>query len=502
MNTPQSDSPRRLISLRQRFVWLLSGVVGMFVAGMALSLVFSLHSNKIAETHLLNVEASQTQASIMRRWDSYRELSDNLARDPKLIELMQSGSSDDRQRWAISHRRLVPDLMGLLLIDPQGKIYGDTGLLHAGSGQPMDAAHQGPGSRGRVSIHRDRTGEEHVDFETDVRGPDDAMLGKVRVSMHLTRLQRVIDDSTQPGHAIFLYDAADTLVVGHGALTGAVHTISVPLPKMGWKLVLQSPLPRLSGQDLLQILAGVLTLVGVLVLLVMVVLRMRKPVRQEIDDALDALACLTRDETAPAIETRYAEFAPAAAAINRIAQQLHSQREKLATLSLTDVLTGLPNRRAFETQFPHMLGLADRGHAIALVLLDVDHFKAINDQFGHAAGDQALIALANTLMALTRSSDMTARLAGDEFTVLLSGLDAPGVRAWYQRLADRFRSELRAAGLDVDNSISAGQTWLQSMAGDSVGKALARADGALYQAKEQGRDRLVLAEALSEKNAE
>jgi diguanylate cyclase (GGDEF)-like protein len=225
-------------------------------------------------------------------------------------------------------------------------------------------------------------------------------------------------------------------------------------------------------------------------------------VKQDIEAALDALACLTRNESAPPIVTRYAEFAPAAAAINRIAQQLHDQREQLATLSLTDALTGLPNRRAFETQFPHMLGLADRGHAIALVLLDVDHFKAINDQLGHAAGDRALIALASTLKALTRSSDMVARLAGDEFTVLLSGLDEAGAMAWYQRLADRFRSELSAAGLTVDNTISAGHTWLQSMAGDSIGKALARADHALYQAKARGRGLLVLADSAHEKDTE
>jgi diguanylate cyclase (GGDEF)-like protein len=502
MNDRQNVPSRHLISLRQRFVWLLSGVVGMFAAGMALSLVFSLHSNKIADARLLNVEASQAQANIMRRWDYYREFADNLARDPQLIQLMQSGSAVDRQRWAMSHGRLVPDLMGLLLIDPQGRGYGDVGLLHARSGHQVDGVRRVPDSNGSVRVQRNRAGEEYIDFEADVRGPGDALLGKVLVSMHLARLQRVIDDSTQPGHAILLFDAADTLVVSHGALKGAVHTISVPLPDMGWKLIVRSPVPGLSGNDLLQILAGVLTLTGVLILLVMVVYRMRKPVQQEIDGALNALACLTRNETAPDIETRYAEFAPAAAAINRIAQQLHSQREKLAALSLTDVLTGLPNRRAFETQFPHMLGLADRGHAIALVLLDVDHFKAINDQLGHAAGDQALIALAHTLMALTRSADMTARLAGDEFTVLLSGLDAAGVQAWYQRLADRFRSELRAAGLTVDNTLSAGQTWLQGMAGDSVGKALARADDALYQAKEHGRGQLVLAEAASEKNAE
>lgn len=501
MATASNPSNPRLVSLRQRFLWLLIGVIGLFAAGMALSLVFSLRSNEAAEARLLNVEATQTQASVMRRWNFYRELVDNLARDPQLIDLMMVGSTEDKQQWAESRQRLVPSILGLALVSPEGEIYGDTHSLQVGPSCRHDLRQRGTRILNQVPIHREVAGLEHVDLIAAVRGPDDAAPGKVFVSVRLEQLQRVIDDSTQPGHAITLLDGAGKPVVSSGTLQGAVNEISVPLPAIGWRLVVQSPTHRLSYSGWMQILAGMLTLAGVLALLVVVALRLRQPVMQDIDAALDALASLTRGESAPPIVTRYAELAPAAAAINRIAQQLHDQREQLATLSLTDALTGLPNRRAFEVQFPHMLGLADRGHAIALVLLDVDHFKAINDQFGHAAGDQALIALANTLRALSRSSDMNARLAGDEFTVLLSGLDNQGVAAWYQRLADRFRSELRASGLAVDNTISAGQTWLQSMAGDSIGKALARADYALYQAKARGRGQLALTDAVREKDA-
>ena len=501
MATAPDEPNIRLVSLRRSFLWLLIGVVGLFAAGMALSLAFSLRSNEAAEARLLNVEAAQTQASVMRRWDFYRELVNNLARDPQLIDQLMIGSTEDKQQWAESRQRLVPSILGLALVSPEGEIYGDTNSLRVGPSCRRDLHQNGTRILNQVPIHRDVPGYEHFDLIAEVPGPDGELLGKVFVSVRLEQLQRVIDDSTQPGHAITLLDGAGKPVVSSGTLRGAVHEISVPLPAMGWKLVVQSPIHRLSHNGLMQILAGMLTLAAVLALLVVVVLRLRHPVLQDIDAALHALASLTRNESAPPIVTRYVEFSHAAEDINRIAQQLHDQREQLATLSLTDALTGLPNRRAFETQFPHMLGLADRGHAISLVLLDVDHFKAINDQFGHAAGDRALIALANALKALTRSSDMTARLAGDEFTVLLSGLDNAGVMAWYQRLADHFRSELRATGLEVDNTISAGQTWLQSMVGDSIGKALARADHALYQAKARGRGQLVLSDAVREKDA-
>ena len=501
MAIPSRASAPRLVSLRRRFLWLLIGVIALFAVGMALSLVFRLRANEAAEMRLLNVEAAQAQASVMRRWNYYREVVANLARDPQLIDLLLVGSTEEQHKWAASRQRLLPSILGLALVSAQGEVLGDTNLLRVGPSCQRDLRQRGAGALNQVLIHRDRPGLEHADLVSEVRGPGDEGIGTVFLSVRLEQLQRVIDDSTQPGHAISLLDAAGKPVVSSGSLQGAVHEITLPLHEMGWRLVVQSPLQRFSTSGELQILAGILTLAGVLALLIMVVLRLRSPVMQEIDAALNALTSLTRNESAPPIVTRYVEFAPVTEAINRIAQQLHDQREQLARLSLTDSLTVLPNRRAFETQFPHMLGLAERGHAIALVLLDVDRFKEINDRFGHGAGDQALIALANTLKALTRSSDMAARLAGDEFAVLLSGLDDQGVMAWYLRLADRFRSELRAAGLAVDSTISAGQAWLSNAKGDSIGRALARADRALYQAKARGRGQMVFATALREKDA-
>jgi diguanylate cyclase (GGDEF)-like protein len=344
-------------------------------------------------------------------------------------------------------------------------------------------------------------GQEHIDLVTAVRGPGGDVLGKVFVSLGLEQLQRIVDDSTQPGHAISLVDENGIPVVSSGSLQNAVRELSLPLAAIGWRLVVQSPINKLTYSGGLQIVAGMLTLAGVLVLLVAAVLRLRRPVMQDIDAARDALACLTRGESAPPIVTRYVEFAPAAADINRIAQQLHDQREQLATLSLTDSLTGLPNRRAFVTRFPQMLGLAERGHAIALVLLDVDRFKSINDRYGHGVGDQVLLALAQSLKELTRRADLAARLGGDEFAVLLTELDAAGVDAWYQRLSDHFRSGLGAFGLDMQTGLSAGQTWLGSVPGDTLHDALGRADHALYQAKARGRGQLAFADAAGEGDA-
>jgi diguanylate cyclase (GGDEF)-like protein len=328
-----------------------------------------------------------------------------------------------------------------------------------------------------------------------VHGPGGEVLGKVFVSLRLAQLQRVIEDSTLPGHAIALLDAKGQPVASSGTLRAGMRETSVPLPETGWRLVVRSPIDRFGHNGELHILAGLFTLAGVLVLLVMAVTQLRRPLQQETHDALEALACLTRNESAPPVVTRYEEFAPVAAGINFIAQRLHDQREQLAKLSLTDPLTELPNRRAFETRFPLAQGQAQRQHPVALVLLDIDHFKRVNDRYGHGVGDQVLLALARSMKALTRRADLAARLAGDEFVALLADLDASGVDRWYQRLSEHFRSELDAFGLDIQASLSAGQTWLGGASSDTVSDVLARADRALYQAKAQGRAQLVPAVA-------
>jgi diguanylate cyclase (GGDEF)-like protein len=240
-----------------------------------------------------------------------------------------------------------------------------------------------------------------------------------------------------------------------------------------------------------QVVAGLLTLGAVLLVLVGGMLRLRRAMLHDIVSTRDALTALVRDEAVPAIVPHYVEFEAAASDINLIALHLQEQHARLEHLSLTDPLTGLPNRRAFETRFPQAQGLAERQHPVALVLLDIDHFKQVNDRYGHGVGDQVLLALAQSLKELTRRADLAARLAGDEFVVLLTDLDEAGLNAWYPRLADRFRSELNAFGLDLQTGLSAGQTWLGPAPQDSIDFALIRADRALYQAKARGRGRLV-----------
>ncbi len=488
--------PRPSASLQRHLAWLLLGVVGMFGAGIGLSLWFSLESSREDQQKYIQSEAEQTRTSLIRRLDYYRTLLDSSARTSDLADLMQTGTDGAKRQWVRSRHEWLPEILGVALIDPHGEVIDAAGPLHIGPECRRDLKRAGALTDGRLRVHRGAA-QQHVDMVSPVRDARGNVLGGIFLSIRLTQLQRVIDDSAQPGHAIALVDAGGQPIVSRGTISGQLREIRLPVGD-DWSLIVQTPVQWLTRSGGRQVVAGLLTLGAVLLVLMGGMVRLRRTMLRDIGSTVDALTALARDEPVPTIVPHYVEFEAVAADINMIALHLQEQRARLEHLSLTDPLTGLPNRRAFETRFPQAQGLAERRHPVALVMLDIDYFKGVNDRYGHGVGDQVLLALAQSLKALTRRADLAARLAGDEFAVFLTGLDAAGVDAWYQRLSDHFRSELNAFGLELDTGLSAGQTWLGSASGDTLNHAMVRADRALYRAKARGRGQLAQYDAPGE----
>ena len=170
---------------------------------------------------------------------------------------------------------------------------------------------------------------------------------------------------------------------------------------------------------------------------------------------------------------------------NMAVLMLHQERAWVAaqSLAMTDALTGLMNRRALLEAGFRELALAHRNRStLCVMLLDIDHFKNLNDVWGHTAGDQALQLFSSVLQETARNSDTVARYGGEEFCVLLPSCDLESACAFANRLRQRL-----------------GETSLRFSAGLSlcrpeehrIDAALSRADAALYQAKNEGRDRVV-----------
>ena len=173
-------------------------------------------------------------------------------------------------------------------------------------------------------------------------------------------------------------------------------------------------------------------------------------------------------------------------------RQLHRSR-RLHRMAMTDPLTGVANRRKLE--HAGALGIEHArslGEPLSLVALDVDHFKAVNDTHGHAAGDRVLQELAKACQRALRQVDRFGRVGGEEFVALLPGSDAIAAT----QVAERLRAEVKAMALDdvapgLCVTVSLGVTQLLP-GEDTLEQLLRRADRALYQAKEQGRDRVDL----------
>ncbi|MCA1990187.1 MAG: GGDEF domain-containing protein [Desulfarculus sp.] len=177
--------------------------------------------------------------------------------------------------------------------------------------------------------------------------------------------------------------------------------------------------------------------------------------------------------------------------LNQEIELRHALEERLAREATLDPLTGLANRRKLEELAAKSLAVARRhGRPLALLMMDIDHFKQINDQRGHQAGDAALTALAEICQRQLREEDTLARFGGDEFVALLPHTDLDQALETAERLRSEVESFGRPEGGPLPGlTISLGVSVFQP--GDSNFAALlARADAALYQAKAQGRNRV------------
>jgi len=178
-------------------------------------------------------------------------------------------------------------------------------------------------------------------------------------------------------------------------------------------------------------------------------------------------------------------------------------RAILEETARTDSLTGIANRRAHESDVRAILADAARaGREVAMLIIDIDHFKAINDRYGHEVGDEVLVGVAQRLQGTLRASDRVARWGGEEFTVCAPGVGFDGA----ERVASTLLTSIRGAPFDtqvgpvrVTVSIGAAVHDPGLPAGDRTFRV---ADAALYRAKREGRDRAVVARSIEEDETE
>jgi diguanylate cyclase (GGDEF)-like protein/PAS domain S-box-containing protein len=221
-------------------------------------------------------------------------------------------------------------------------------------------------------------------------------------------------------------------------------------------------------------------------------------VREE-GKAAGVLACFfgrPREVTREELDLQAAICRLAGQALTRIALQ-----ETLRELALQDALTGLPNRALLRGRLVAALAEARaEGRPVALIFVDLDGFKAINDALGHATGDQVLAEIARRLSEVVRRSDTIGRFGGDEFMVVCRGADAATSRTIAERLAAAIRAPLEGIPPELALTASIGVAALRPSGDEfvSADRLVAAADAAMYAAKREGKDRIRVVEPAPE----
>ena len=181
--------------------------------------------------------------------------------------------------------------------------------------------------------------------------------------------------------------------------------------------------------------------------------------------------------------------------LKRYAEYLRKQVEQSIELALVDPLTGLNNRRFLENQLPPLVEAAKRDRKpLALMVFDIDHFKTVNDTWGHDAGDDVLRAFADRLRAIIRGGDLLCRIGGEEFVILMPNVNGPLAT----KIAERARKAIEEAPFAIHNgaetiAVTTSIGVAERREGVDATEIYVRADRALYQAKVGGRNRVAVA---------
>jgi diguanylate cyclase (GGDEF)-like protein len=185
--------------------------------------------------------------------------------------------------------------------------------------------------------------------------------------------------------------------------------------------------------------------------------------------------------------------------IKHLTDELQEANAKLARLAITDPLTGLPNRRSLYEHLQREFQRAGRyRHPMSVVMSDIDHFKKVNDTWGHQIGDRVIRLVADVMRSLVRASDIAGRFGGEEFLLVAPETGREAVAPLCERIRSLVEREAARAGDGIPPvTISVGAASTDAVHVETVDELVHAADTALYEAKRAGRNRVVVSGAQS-----
>lgn len=486
---------REILSIRQftrRNLIVLMGILCLLMSALFFGLrAYLLEENRLAQHRRIEQQADSLSYAI----DLYRSIVAKLASQPAVADFLALSMEDEAYRWARQMRTLLPGSMGLGLFDEDGRLLGNPMQLRLGEMCVLDMEHyiSGdilPGPR----VHRGMRGKEHFDVVATVHSLDDTP-GVVFASFGLATMQQALERITLPGQALELAAYDGSPIARTDRLTSRDNLLEyeVAVPDTDWVLRARMEIPPLG--PVAAYLAGTFSaLVTILALFLFLSSRtISNLFVREMESIHQLIRGLHEGEAVSGPTPRLQETRQIFNGILQLTRNIASYQEHLRRQSTTDELTGLLNRRALKEAYAGLVDSVKSGKSACLAIIDVDHFKPVNDLHGHAMGDQVLKCLAEALGSSTYDDDVCIRLGGDEFLVMLREFEPSSLQHWFETLSRNFRSNLASAGIaEADQCTLSGGAVALTPELEDPGLALRLADQALYQAKQAGRNRIAL----------
>lgn len=470
--------------------------ISLAVAAAAIGGYRLLVAQRAAHQHGQNEIVAHYVASDLSRFiETQRGILAELARQPSVINALQPERHSERTRKGEELRALFAPRTKLQLVSAQQDLAGPSGL-----GAHCIALLQrlsGGSDSFLIDQHRNDDASSHVDFAQAVRHPDDRRyLGSVILSLAFNDIEVLVVPHVVPARQLTLRqyvagDESQTIAVwGEPAGPPSEPAIS-RVGATPWEVAISESAagPLLATPQQRWIALFLLGLVlAALAFLAAVLWRINHSTRHDVR----SLVRMFQDIRQGAVRVDYpmelSEFNTVFSYLRDSGKQLVRQQQHFRDMGLIDHLSQLNNRRAFEQRLAELFKQNVTHSTSSVLMIDLDHFKQVNDQHGHDIGDALIVSFSQALKKLVRASDFLARLGGDEFCIIFSY--TPLKQAG--RLALRLRQELPRAFMlpgNYDHSVR----WTGGLSAidakdTKFEQVLQRADQAMLRAKETGRN--------------
>ncbi len=428
----------------------------------------------------------------------YQQIVNKISARSEVADLVQFTSPNEAQVWATHMQQLIPDSIALAIFNDEGEILGNKKAFRIGTLCYEDLKkHLNNIPYKKPPMHNDVPAFAHFDLLGTINS-DDERVGVLFASFSLSILQNLLNKLTEHGQYLRLYTGNDILIVENNQFitdskfnNNISHSTHIPIKNSDWYLQADIEKNKLTDILIYIALANAILFALISAMIFIFSSRLVKTFSYDLKTIHTLLIKLKKgDYKSENFQAKLSDTEEVLTDIKNLAEDISEYQQQLLTFSQCDDLTGLLNRRGFFTESARCIDLKKRSIDSALILLDIDHFKQINDNLGHAAGDKILEILSSCIKSSTRSVDVISRLGGDEFAIILVQCNVTNAVDWYENLLSKFiqqqQNELTFSDKVKYCTLSAGCSTINSEDTD-ISMTVTRADKALYVAKNSGK---------------